>query len=245
MRIIHRFYQLVRGTVAGWVRGRERRHPETVYETAIQERATQYAALRAAAAGVLYLKSKLAKELALVSGELAHVRTQLDLAVDRDEDAAALALLTRRDALTADVERLTGELAELTSEADTAKENLVAFQGEISRLREEKVRMLARLANAKARLRFQETLGGLATDADVRALEEVREHVHRLVEETRIDRDLRDGELGRRLDAIRRAEADGARRAQLDAMKRARGRGLLPVVIPPERDAVPVGRAAR
>ena len=46
-----------------------------------------------------------------------------------------------------------------------------------SRLREERVRMLARLANAKARLRLHETLSGLSPEADIRALETVREHV--------------------------------------------------------------------
>ena len=243
MRIIARISNLVRGTLAGWVRRREQQNPEAVYETAIRERAAQYAKLRSAAAGVLYLKSKLAKELGLVADELAHIRAQLDVAVDRDEDAAALALIGRRDVLTAEVERLTAELAELTAEADAAKQNLVAFSGDIARLRDEKVRMLARLANAKARLRFQETLSGLAPDADIRALEDVREHIHRLVEETKIHRDLADSELERRLGKIREAEAEAARRAQLDELKRARGRGLLPMVLERARDKVPVGLA--
>jgi phage shock protein A len=245
MRIFARIYNLVRGSMAGWVRGRERRNPEAVYETAIQERSTQYATLRAAAAGVLYLRGKLTKELGLASDELAHVRAQLDIAVDRDEDAVALALIGRRDVLNAETERLTAELAELTAEAEAAKQNLVVFQGDIARLRDEKVRMLARLANAKARLRFQETLSGLAPDADIRALEDVREHINRLVEETKINRDLGDSELERRLGKIREAEADGARRAQLDELKRARGRGLLPMVLAPaaERERVPVRRA--
>ena len=64
------------------------------------------------------------------------------------DDAAALALIGRRDWLGAEVSRVAAELAELTTEAETAKKNLVEFQNEIARLREEKVRMLARLANA-------------------------------------------------------------------------------------------------
>ena len=104
--------------------------------------------------------------------------------------------------------------------------------------------MLARLANAKARLRFQETLAGLAPDADIRALEGVREHINRLVEETKINRDLGDTELERKLGKIREAEADAGRRAQLDELKRARGRGLLPmVVMSDEREKVAVRRA--
>src|SRR5882724_4103227 len=230
MRFFARIYNLVRGSLARRISGRERRNPEAVYEAAIQERTEQYATLRSAAAGVIYLRSKLTNELEQTSKELARVRGQLAIAVDRDDDAAALALIGQRDLLDAESERLTAELAELTEEAEAAEKNLITFQTEIARLREEKVRMLARLSNAKARLRFQETLSGLAPDADIRALESVREHINRLVEETRINRDLADTELDRRLGQIRDAQADIARRAQLEEMKRSRTRGLLPVV---------------
>lgn len=244
MRVFARIYNLVRGSLSAWIRGREHRNPEAVYESAIQERSEQYAKLRAGAAGVLYLRSKLTKQHEATSRELQRVSAQLDLAVERDEDQVALALIGRRDALTAESERLTSDLAELTAEAEAAKQNLIAFQGDIARLREEKVRMLARLANAKARLRFQETLAGLAPDADIRALEGVREHINRLVEETKINRDLGDTELERKLGKIRDAEADASRRAQLDELKRARGRGLLPmVVMADEREKVAVRRA--
>jgi phage shock protein A len=239
MRFVARLSNLARGVLARWMRRRERRNPEAVYEAAIQERVTRYAQLRAAAAGVLYLRSKLTKELGQANDELAHLRAQLEIAVDGDDDTVALALIGRRDALGAESERLTAELAELTEEADTAKANLIAFQGDIARLREEKVRMLARLANAKARMRFQETLSGLAPDADIRALESVREHISQLVTETKLNRELGDGALSQRLERIREAEADAGRRAQLDELKRTRGRGLLPMVLPAERERVP------
>jgi phage shock protein A len=242
MRFFARVYNLVRGSLARWISGRERRNPEAVYEAAIQERTEQYATLRSAAAGVLYLRSKLTKELEQTSKELALVRGQLAIAVDTDDDAVALALIGHRDTLDAESERLTAELAELTEEAEAAKKNLVTFQTEIARLREEKVRMLARLTNAKARLRFQETLNGLAPDADIRALESVREHINRLVEETRINRDLADTELDRRLGQIRDAEADAGRRAQLEEIKRSRSPGLLPVVPLPTMEKAAVRR---
>jgi phage shock protein A len=243
MRVFARIYNLVRGSLSAWIRGREHRNPEAVYETAIQERSEQYAKLRAGAAGVLYLRSKLTKQLEETTRELTRVRAQLDLAVERDEDDVALALNGRRDALTTESDRLTADLAELTAEAEAAKQNLIAFSSDIARLRDEKVRMLARLANAKARLRFQETLAALAPDADIRALEGVREHINRLVEETKMNRDFGDGELERKLGKIREAEADAARRAQLDELKRAKGRGLLPMVIVPDGDKVAVRRA--
>src|SRR5262249_29942422 len=156
--------------------------------------------------GVIYMRQKLEKELGARTGELARVRRQLDVAIEADDDASALALIGRRDALDADVARLTAELRDLTTEADAAKRNLVAFQEEIERPREERPRVLARLANAKARLRLHETLSGLSPEADIRALDEVRDHVNRLVTEASLVRDGADPELAKRLGLIRDAE---------------------------------------
>src|SRR5262249_1351409 len=158
--------------LARWLGEREHRNPGAVYAAAIDERVGQYATLRAAAAGVIYMRQKLERELNARTADLAAVRRQLDVAVAQDDDAAALAAIARRDGLDADVKRLPTELDELTGEADAAKRNLVAFQQEIERLRDERTRMLARLANAKARLRLHETLSGLSPEADIRALEE-------------------------------------------------------------------------
>ena len=92
--------------------------------------------------------------------------------------------------------------------------------------------MLARLANARARLRLQEVLSGLSPDADIRALEGVRDHINRLVTETQLSGELGDTELERRLGRIREVEAESAARAQLDELKRARKPALLPLVVP-------------
>jgi phage shock protein A len=239
MRFFARLSNLVRGVLGRWLGEREHRNPDAVYEAAIQERVTQYASLRAAAAGVIYMRQKLDRELTARTEELALVRRQLDVAVDANDDVVALALIGRRDALDADATRLTSELAELTREADAAKRNLVAFQQEIDRLRDERTRMLARLANAKARLRLHETLSGLSPEADIQALEEVRDHVNRLVTEATLVREGADPALEKRLGTIRDAEAERAARAQLDELKRARRGGLVPMEMAPAPLATP------
>ena len=246
MRIISRTTNLVRGLLSRWIGRREHRHPEAVYEAAIHERLAQYEKLRQATAGILYLRGKLGKELERHGDELVRLRRQLEIAVDRDDDTAALALIGRRDGLAAEVNRLTAELTELTREAEGAKQNLVTFQAEIARLREERVRMMARLASAKARLRFQSTLNGFSTDADIHALEEVRDYINRVVSETQITREIGDGELERRLDHIREAEAESSARAQLEELKRTRRSDkLVPMVLPkPAADGVPAARRA-
>jgi phage shock protein A len=228
MKLFGRLQNLLRGMLTGWMRRREHRHPEAVYEAAIEERLDQYGRLRAAAAGVLYMRSKLGTQLEVASTDLVRVRRELELAVAHDDDPAALALIARRDRLATEVDRLGVELTELTAEAEAAKRNLVAFQDEIVRLRDEKLRMLARLAHAEARLRLQETLDGLSPDADIRALDSVRDHIEQLVAEVHLSREVADADLERRLASIRDAEAHAGAQAQLEELKRARQPMLLP-----------------
>jgi phage shock protein A len=221
-----RLKHLLRGVLAQWVRRREKRHPGAVYEAAINERAEQYDALRRAAAGVIYLRGKLDTQLRDARAQLAGVEIRLAAALERDDDTAGLPLVRRREALRAEVQRLTSELAALTDEAEVAKQNLVAFGEDIARLRDEKVRMLARLANARARVRLQRTLNGLSTDADVRALEAVREDIERQAHEAHLGHELGD------LDGLRSAEVDAVARAHWEELKRVRRGPLLPMTIP-------------
>ena len=108
----------------------------------------------------------------------------------------------------------------------------MAFGEDIARLRDEKVRMLARLANARARRRLQRTLDGVSPDADVRALEAVREDIERQVHEVQLGRELGDAAVEQQLSGLRSAEADALAQAQLDALKRARRARLLPLALP-------------
>ncbi len=232
MRFFSRLSNLIGGALSHWMGRRERRNPAAVYEAAIQGRLDQYAKLREAAAGVLYMRGKLSGELELKSAALRSLNRQLTVAVDRDEDDVALALIAQRQLISTEVDRLTKELTALNEEAETAKKNLIAFQSDVARLREEKVHAMARLANAKARLRLQETIKGLTPDADIQALEEVRAHIDRLAAEVQVSREVGDADLAERIEKIREVEADHAARAELDELKRVRKRSLVPVELP-------------
>src|SRR5439155_1016726 len=84
MPLVGRVWNLLRGLAARWVGRREQRHPDAVYVAAIGERVTQYTKLREAAAGIIYLRSKLAKELERESAELGRVRRHPQIAGSRD-----------------------------------------------------------------------------------------------------------------------------------------------------------------
>lgn len=231
---VSRLINLVRGKLSQWMSGRERRDPAAVYEAAIGERQRQYASLREAAASILYMRNKLAKQLGQARTDLEDTDVQLGLAVDRDDDEAALFLIGRKERLAEDVERIRTEMEALTREADAAKRNLTAFQAEIQRLRDEKSRNLVRLANAEARLRLQNAIAGLTPDADIAALEGVREYVERTVSSLASELESGDSNLDARLGRIRAEQASQAARAQLAELKRTRRGIRMPVLLPLE-----------
>ncbi|HTR63251.1 MAG TPA: PspA/IM30 family protein [Candidatus Binataceae bacterium] len=228
---ISRMINLIGGKLRRWLRAREAHDPEAVYEAAISDRLRRYHQLKSAAAGVIYMRNKLERELRTKSVELKEVDEQAGQAADMNEDQCALILIQRKHELEADCARLREELGDLTREAEDAKKNLVGFKGEIEKLKVEKVQMLARLRNAQARVRIQETLESLSYDEDVRALEEVRESIQRTLAQAGVSRELGDSELDAKLDEIRRRNAETKAAAELAELKRRRRPPLAPMDI--------------
>jgi phage shock protein A len=145
-----------------------------------------------------------------------------------NEDQCALILLQRKHELEAETDRLKEELSQLTIEAEDAKKNLVSFKDEIEKLKIEKVRMMARLRNAQARVRIQHALESLSYDEDVRSLEEVRESIQQTLAQAGVNRELHSAEVDEKLGEIRRRNAASKAEAELDDIKRRR-RGLVPM----------------
>ncbi|HVN64009.1 MAG TPA: PspA/IM30 family protein [Candidatus Binataceae bacterium] len=226
-----RFFNLVSGKITRWLKAREARDPEAVYEAAISDRVRRYQQLKSAAAGVIYMRNKLERELRDKTAEITEVAEEAAQAADLNEDNFAVVLIQRKHALTDDCARLRDELADLTREAEDAKKNLVAFKSEIDNLKVEKVKMLARLKNAQARVRIQRALEQLSYDDDVRALEEVRESVQQVLAQAGVNREISNSELDEKLAATRRSKAEARAREELAEIKRTRRPPLAPLEI--------------
>ncbi len=219
-----RFFGLLRGLATGWVRDREEENPRAVYEHAINERVSQYRELKEAVAGILYMRNKLEAEIADRGGELTRTEEDIRRSVRRGDDAVSLTLIQHKQLLLADLERAQKEYEGLRAEAEEAKTNLVRFREEIRALEHEKGRMLATLASARARRRMQEAIEGLSVEADMRALDNVRSHVAKLVAEGDLNRELGVGaDLSSRLRAIRDEASQEAARRELTERKRELG----------------------
>ncbi|MDJ0789538.1 MAG: PspA/IM30 family protein [Myxococcota bacterium] len=233
--VIARFFGLIGGLFTGWVKSREEENPAAVYENAISERVKQYRELKGAVAGILYMRNKLEAELADRRAELARTLEDIRRAVRGGDDQVGLALIAHKQLLLGDIERAEKEYDGLKVEAEEAKANLVRFREEIRALEREKGRILVTLANAKARRRVSEALEGISVDADMRALESVREHVARLQTEGRLDVELgEDMGLETRIKAIRQEASRDAAQRELDELKRQLNPAALPAETPAE-----------
>lgn len=220
MGFFDRLANVWRGFLSLWVSDIESRNPEAVYEAAIDERVRKHRELKKAVSGIVYLRNKLSTELEGKERELKEVMTQLPVAIEDGEDEVALVLIQKKDELTTSIESLSAELKRISDQAEEAKSGLLAFQGEIEKLKREKEQMLAKMQNAKARIQIQETLDGLSTEADVKALENVREHISKLQAEADIGSEIQGDSLDMKLKKIKDKAANSSARSQLDEMKR-------------------------
>jgi phage shock protein A len=236
-----RIRNLFAGWLALWVRDRERQNPRVVYEQAISGRLQRYAELKEAVAGILYLRNKLEGEIRDRRTEMARLSGDAERAVRRGDESLAVAVVTHRHELMGELERAEQELEGLRTEADAAKENLLRFREEIRELEREKGRALAVWAGARMRRQVRSAIEGLSVDADVRALEGVREHVAKLATEAHLDGELAAGsDLRVRLAEIRGEARHESALREVEEMKR-RLRPALPneTVVASPRAAVP------
>jgi len=220
MGFFDRIANIWKGFLSLWVSDMENRNPEAVYEAAINERVKKHLELKKAVSGIVYLRNKISSELEEKEKELRDVNNQLPIAVEDGEDEVALVLIQKKDELTKAIEGLSGELTKISSQAEEAKAGLVQFQGEIEKLKREKDEMLAKKSNAQARIQIQDTLNGLSTDADIKALDNVREHINKLQAEADIGAEIKGNSLDDKLAKIREKAANSTARNQLEEMKR-------------------------
>jgi phage shock protein A len=220
MGLFDRMANVWKGFISLWVSEVEQKNPEAVYEAAIEERLKKHSQLKKAVSGIVYLRNKLTSELEQAEKQLAEIQLQIPVAVEEGEDDVALVLLQKKDELTVKIIQVSSELEKIKIQAEEAKSGLIAFQGEIEKLKREKNEVLAKKANAEARISIQETLDGMSTDADIKALENVREHVEKLQAEADVGAEIKGESLDDKLSKIKAKTANAAAQGQLAELKK-------------------------
>ncbi len=220
MGFFDRIANVWKGFLSIWVSDIETRNPEAVYESAIEERIKKHRELKKAVSGIVYLRNKLSTELETKERELKEVNVQIPVAIEEGEDEAALVLIQKKDELTSSIDRLRAELEKVAGQAEDAKQGLMAFQGEIAKLKREKEEMLAKKANAEARISIQASLDGLSTDADIKALDNVREHIGKMQAQADVGSEINNDSLDAKLARIKAKAGDASARNQLAEYKK-------------------------
>ncbi len=198
----------------------EKQNPDVVYQAAIDERLRQYGDLKKAVTDIVYLRNKTSGELEAREKELAELLPQIPVAVESGDDEVALVLLQRKDELEKRIADGRAELEKIVTQAESAKQSLVSFQGSIEKLKRERDEMLAKKATADAQIKIQETLAGLSPDADIRALDNVREAIHKRQAAADIGAEIKNDSLDAKLENIRKQTGSATARAKLDEMKK-------------------------
>ncbi len=200
----------------------EKRHPEIAYENAINSMIEKYTDLKKHTAAIIRRREELEQRFTEKSRELAQTDADLQTAIETDQQELGMVLIQKQKALVGEVADLKNDLALAQKDADTAKTSLVQVQAEIKKLKSEKDQMLAKMASAQARMRVQEQLEGLSLDAEVRALDGVREHIKNTVAQANLGSELKETDLDSRLATLRAQTGNVTSKSEWDRLKAAK-----------------------
>ena len=217
--VFTRLGNLWKGFLSLWVSDIEKEHPEIAYENSINSMINKYTMLKKATAAIIRRREDIEARLAKQRKELDQVSGDLNTAVETENDEIALILISKKTALEGEVTELSTELEQAKTDAEDAKQSLLGVQSEINKLRAEKDRMLAKMASANARIKVQEQLEGLSVDAEVKALDNVRNHIQNLSAEAKLGKELAGESLDAKLSALRRQTGDVTAKRQLEEIK--------------------------
>jgi len=216
-----RVANLWKGFVSLWISDIEKDHPEIAYENAINGMIEKYSKLKKATAAIIRRREEVADRLTTLNKELAQITADLNVAVETNQDDLSVVLIQKKNIAEKEIGELKADLDVAQKDAESAKSSLMTVQGEIKKLKAEKDNMLAKMASAQARIRINEQLEGLSVDAEVKALDNVREHIKNTIAEANLGNELKSTDLDARLQGLRQATGDVTAKQQLAEMKAA------------------------
>lgn len=222
INLFDRLNNLLKGFVSLFIADVEKNHPEIAYENAIQGLTQRFINLQHASGAIIARREDINARVIKYTSELASVTQQLEAALATNQDDLSIVLLQKKNALEAALQEASQEASQAHTEAESAKSSLMAVKAEIGKLKAEKDHMLAKMQSAQARLHINQQLDGLSVDAEVQALDRVREHIKTTIAQANLSTELRESDLDVRLGKLQQNAGAITARAQLDELKRAR-----------------------
>jgi phage shock protein A len=214
-----RLGNLWKGFLSLWISDIEKEHPEIAYENAINGMVEKFTRLRSATAAIIKRREDIDERYKKATRDLAQTDAELNTAVETSQDDLAVVLIQKKNGLTSDLADMKTELETANKDAESAKSSLLSVQGEIKKLKAERDTQLAKFQSAQARIKIQEQLDGLSVDAEVVALDKVREHIKTTIAEANLGKELADTSLDSRLAALKGQVGDVQAKQQLAELK--------------------------
>jgi len=214
-----RLRNIWRGFLSIWISDIEKEHPEIAYENAINSMIEKYSKLKNATAAIIKRREDIDERLKRATRDLTQTEAELNAAVETNQDDLAVVLIQKKNGLEQEVLEMRGDLDTASKDADSAKSSLLQVQAEIKKLKAERDVMLARMQSAQARLQIQGQLDGLSVDAEVKALDNVREHIKTTVAAANLGKELSETSLDARLAALKDKAGDVQAKQQLAEIK--------------------------
>ena len=214
-----RIANLFKGFLSIFISDIEKEHPEIAYENAINSMVGKYSKLKAATAAIIRRREDIDERLKRATTDLAQTDAELNAAIATGQDDLALILIQKKNQLASQAVELQGDMETARKDADDAKASILQVQSEIKKLKAERDVMLARMQSAQARIKIEEQLEGLSVDAEVKALDNVREHIKNTIAQANLGRELADTSLDSRLEALKTQAGDVQAKQQLAELK--------------------------
>ncbi|MCL1962078.1 MAG: PspA/IM30 family protein [Desulfovibrionaceae bacterium] len=222
MSFLTRLANLFRGFLSLFVSGLEKSSPQVVYENAINAMIKKFEIARNAVASIIANRQVAEQRLKKAQTEKEQVDRDLDAAVNVGDEELGTVLIQKQEQLAGIITSATADLARLSSQADESKAMLTQFKSEIERLKAERDEQLARQATAKAQIQIQDQLSGLSVDAEIRALDNVREGINQTVAKAALNSEMAGADVDERLKKLRQTAGTTNASAKFKALQAAR-----------------------
>ena len=219
MGFFARLSNLWKGFLSLWISDIEKQHPEIAYENAINSMVEKFSRLKSATAAIIRRREDVSERFGKANKELTQTEAELGVALDTSQDDVAVILLQKKNQLLAEIAELKGDLDTAQKDADSAKSSLISVQAEIKKLQAERDAMLAKMQSAQARIKIHEQLDGLSVDAEVKALDNVRQHIKNTIAEANLGKELSESSLDAKLAAVRSQVGEVQAKQQLAELK--------------------------
>ena len=229
MSIAGRMYNMWKGFLSLFMQGVEEKHPEIAYENAINSMTEKYTRLKSAAAGLIKHRSQLEVRIDKHEHHLEEVKLHVQVAMGQNDDESAVVLLERQGELEKALDTDRKDLEQAAKDADSAKDSLRGVQSEIEKMKRERDKVIAQIRDAEARKQIHDQLEGLSVDAEVKALQNVRDYADKVKAEVKINDELKEGSLDGKLSKIRAQTGNVRAQQRLEQLKAQRAGAAAPV----------------